>query len=146
MSPVEKSSVFRPRVIPFVHEMTILPPKASRPLYAGLIVALVAVVGVLLLPVLPYLDRSGTKDAHRDIARGELRIKMGSRRSDLGDAWIKSLRDRYGIEIERETPSCFPDSYRDQYNRVQREEIVRRFGSDVVTETLYALKRDRPKE
>lgn len=129
-----------------MHEMTILPPKASRPLYAGLIVALVAVVVALLLPVFPHLDRSGTRDAHRDIARGELRIKMGIRRSDLGDAWIKSLRDRYDIEIERETPSCFPNSYRDQYNRVQRKEIVRRFGSDVVTETLYALKRDQSKE
>jgi len=146
VSVQEKTSIFRASMILFLQEMTILPPSASRPLYAGLVVILAAVMVGLLLPALPYLDRSGTRDARRDIARGELRIKMGIRRSGLSDVWAKALRDQFDIEIERETPSCFPNAYRDQYNRVQREEIVRRFGADVVTETWYALKRDRPKE
>lgn len=120
--------------------MAILPPEGSRGFFLGILLALAGVIVALLWPLLPVGAPFGYRDARRDLAEGHLRIKAGMVDFGWKKEWRRLAWERYGIEVGGGVLGCFvggfSGSYENAYNKVQREEIIRRFGRDVVRETM----------
>ena len=127
--------------------MTILPPVGSRRLYVGLLIILAGIITVLLRPILPVGGPFGYWDAKRDVSQGHLAMIVSMSETGWRQEWRKTVKDNYNIEIGGRIPgsfngSGFSGSYDRAYNSVQRAEIIRRFGSDVVREEMMeAFKR-----
>ena len=120
--------------------MTILPPVGSRGLYIALLVAVTGIIVFLLWPILPVGGPFGYYDAKRDIAQGHLKMKVGIWDAGWQKVWKDTVKNKYHIEIGGRTHSCFYGgflgTYDTAYNGLQRAEIIKRFGSDVVMEEM----------
>lgn len=131
--------------------MTILPPSGSRIFYLSLLAIIGGVIVVLVSPVLPLGGPFGNRDAKRDLAAGRLVMMYPfwdtGFYAERGQKFRETLRDSYGVEVVRRTPSCFAGgfqySYDRSYNRLMRAEIIRRFGRDVVQEEAMRILRGR---
>lgn len=119
-------------------------PRYSKGFYGVLLISLVVVAGFFFWPVLPVGGPFGSWEARRDVERGRLAL-MVPMHQRLGmdlpyfrweREWESAVRELYGVELIAVPPGSFgggfPGTYREAYNAVQRQEMVRRFGRDVV--------------
>jgi hypothetical protein len=120
--------------------MTILPPVGSRGLYIVLLVAVTGIIVFLLWPILPVGGPFGYYDAKRDIAQEHIKMKVGIWNAGWQKEWKDKVKNKYNIEIGGRAHSCFYGgfigTYDTAYNALQRAEIIKRFGSDVVMEEM----------
>jgi hypothetical protein len=78
--------------------------------------------------------REGARDAERDIAKGELRMKCYGLPARWSQQYHALMRERYGIEMETVGGCVVTEnvaSYTRAYNEVMEREIERRFGRHV---------------
>ena len=122
----------------FGRKMMILPSPPSRGFWVAIILVLFAVCLFLSWPLLPIGGPFGYWDAQKDIRNGKLMIKTPEFKMAWWINWRDSLKKTYNIEIGGRVRSSFASgfltSYDHAYNSVQTQEIVRRFGKDVVEE------------
>ena len=122
--------------------LTLFPPgagRATRVLYSGVLVVIVAVIGLLFAPILPVGGPFGYLDAQRDVAQGRLAYRTPLWSKGWEQEWRQAMQRDYGITLVGTSHSCFraplSDTYDAAYNRVQLAAIQARFGRDVVHAT-----------
>jgi len=122
--------------------MTIFPQGKRRIpilLVAGLLLCGIAYI---LHPFLPIGGPFGYYDARRDIAKGDISLKIPILpepwETGWKAEWRESVQEKYGIQIGGRVPSSFHPgfirTYDRAYNETQMKEILKRYGRDVVEE------------
>jgi hypothetical protein len=119
--------------------MTILPKRPSRGFYFALMMGLGGLVFYFFWPLFPLGGPFGYFDAKQDVKNGQLSLKIGLWDTGMWKEWKDAVREKYEINIGGRVPSSFggsgfTGSYDRAYNAVQRAEIIKRYGRDVVEE------------
>lgn len=131
------------QVIGLGKDMTILPKSPSRGFYLAILLSLAGVVFYILWPLLPFGAPFGYLDAKRDLSEGHLAMNVSMWDRGWQGQWKRNVKEKYNIELKAKTPSSFNPaslaSYDGAYNSLQRAEIVKRFGRDVVDEERLIL-------
>lgn len=119
----------------------------SKGFFIVLAIGVFSLIAIELRTTLPLGGPFGHWDAKRDIERGHLAMKVGMVDFGWRPEWKRHLKEAYGIEIGGRVISCvrggYIESYDRAYNAVQREEIIRRFGRDVVMEEGKRIRSER---